>query len=205
MLHPIAFVPALHAWLTAPIVVTWEEHLVALALSLKGLKFGSNIDGSVAVVADVERNDTYGIAGNEKFVAQLIVEHEGKDAVEVLEKVDALFTIEGKDDFAIGTRLEVVEARQTATNFLMVVYLSVDGQNQLPFALSGRSIEGLSPTLWVDNAESLMGKNGRTAHIDSTPIWSAMAQFLAHRQRFITQLLRLFPDIQDCYYTTHVI
>ena len=112
--------------------MAWKEGLVTLALSFEGLQFGGHIDGAVAVVANIERYDADGVAGNQELVLLLVVEHEGEDATQVLEEVDALFAIEGKDDLTVAARLELILSGITAANLLMVIYLAVDSQHLLP-------------------------------------------------------------------------
>ena len=68
--------------------------LVALALSFERLQFGGHINRAVAVIANIKRYDTDRVAGNQKLVALLIVEHKRKDTAEVFEEVDAFLAIQ---------------------------------------------------------------------------------------------------------------
>ena len=121
-------------------------------------------------------NDTYGVAGNEELVALLIVEYEGKDAAEIFQKVDALVAIEGEDDLAVATRLEVILAGILLADVLMVIYLAIHGQHLLMV----RRIQRLTARLRVDNAQSLVSQDGRAAAIDATPVRSAVTDLLTH-------------------------
>ena len=131
VLHPVATVVPLLTGIDTPIVVAGQEGLVTLALALEGFQFGGDVDGAIAIVTYIKRYDADGVAGYEELIALLIVEHKGKDAAEVLEEVDALLAIEGKDDLTIGTRLELVLTGKAATDFLMVVNLAIDGKHLL--------------------------------------------------------------------------
>ena len=176
--HPIATVIPFHAGLFAPIVMTRQERLVTFALAFECLQFGGHVEGAIAVVANVERYDADGVAGDEEGVTLLVVEHEGEDAAQVLEKVDAFLTVERQNDFAIAARLERILPGHTTANVLMVVNLAIHRQNLLAV---GR-IKWLPSTLGIDDAQSLMGKDGGATTIDAAPIGTAMTYFLTHFQ-----------------------
>ena len=176
--HPIATVIPLHARLFAPIVMTWQERLVTFALAFECLQFGGYVEGAIAVVANVEWYDADGVAGDEEGVTLLVVEHEGEDAAQVLEKVDAFLTVERQNDFAIATRLECILSGHTSANFLMVVNLAIHRQDLLAVGC----IKRLPATLGIDDAQSLMGKDGGATTIDAAPIGTAMTYFLTHFQ-----------------------
>ena len=177
-----------------------QEGLVALALALQRLQLGSHIDGAVAVVADIEGNDTDGVTGDEEGVALLVVEDEGEDAVEVLQEVDALLAIERQDDLAIAARAELIVVGQTAADVLMVVDLAVDGQH---LTAVGRE-EGLAARLGIDDAQALVGQDGGGAAIDAAPVRPAVTDFLTHTQSLLTQRLRRLLNVQQSYDATHV-
>ena len=73
----------------------------------------------------------------------------------------------------------------------MVIDFAIDGQHLF---LVGR-IEGLSAALGVDDAQSLMGEDGTPAAVYTTPIWTAVADFLTHLQGLLTQFCCLFLDV----------
>ena len=81
----------------------------------------------------------------------------------------------------------------------MIVNLAVHCQ----YLLLVRRKQWLSATLWVDNRQSLMGEYGRATTIYSTPVRSAVTDFLTHLQCLIAQRMRLLLYIQYCYYSTH--
>ena len=39
ILEPIALIVTFHAWLTAPVIMAWQEGLIALTLTLEGFQF----------------------------------------------------------------------------------------------------------------------------------------------------------------------
>ena len=176
--HPIATVIPLHTWLFAPIVMTWQERLVTFALAFERLQFGGHVEGAIAVVANVEWYDADGVTGDEEGVTLLVVEHEGEDAAQVFQKVDAFFSVECQYDFAITARLERILADHATANFLMVVNLAIHRQDLLAV---GR-IKRLPATLGIDDAQSLMGKDGGATTIDAAPIGTAMTYLLTHFQ-----------------------
>ena len=129
ILHPVATIVPLHAWVNTPIVMTWQEWLVALTLAFEGFQLAGYINRAVAVVTNIKRNHANRVAGNEKLVLLFVVEHKGKDAAEVFQEVDALLTIEGQDDLAVRACLELVLTSIATTNLLVVIYLSIDSQH----------------------------------------------------------------------------
>ena len=58
----------------------------------------------------------------------------------------------------------------------MVIDFAVDGQH----LLSIRAVEGLPTRLRVNDAQPFMGQDGRATAKDSTPVRSAVTDFLTH-------------------------
>ena len=140
VLHPIATIVPFHSWVYTPIVVSGQEGLIALALAFEGFQFGGDIHGAVAVISNIKRYHADGVAGNQELVALFIVEHESEDTTEVFEEVNALLTIQSQDNLTVGARLKLVLSGKAATDLLMVVNLTIHGQDLFTV---GR-IEGLS-------------------------------------------------------------
>ena len=201
VLHPVAAVVPFLTRRHAPIVVARQERLVALALAFEGLEFAGDIDGAVAVVANIKRYDANGVTGYEEFVALLVVKHKGKDTAEVFEEVDALLAIKRQDNFTVGARLELVLSGIAATNLLMVIDFAVDSQHLLLV----RRIQRLTTRFRVHDAQTLVGKDGASATIDTTPVRSAVTDFLTHLQYFLAELMRLLLNIQYSNDSTHKI
>lgn len=91
--------------------MSWEEGLVVVALSFECFEFAGDIDTSVGVVADVERNDAYGVSGDEEGVVVDIVEREGEDAAEPFDELGECvgvgsgflpLSVECEDDLTVG-------------------------------------------------------------------------------------------------------
>jgi hypothetical protein len=171
--------------------VARQERLVALTLAFQSLEFTGHIDGAVAVISYIKRYHTNGVTGYEELVLLFVVEHKGKDAAEVFEEVDAFLTVESKDYLAVATGLKLILAGIAATNLLVVINLTIDSQ----YLFTVWREQGLTTTLRVNDAQSLMGKDGRAATVDTTPVRSAVTDLLTHLQRFITQSLCLLLDI----------
>ena len=93
-----------------------EEGLVTFTLSFESLQFGGDIDGAVAVVANIKRYDTDGVAGNEKLITLLVVEGKSEDTAEVLKEIDAFLTIERKDNLTVRTCLELILSFTASTS-----------------------------------------------------------------------------------------
>jgi hypothetical protein len=214
--EPVALIVAFHAWLLAPVVVTWQEWLVTLALAFQSFEFAGHIDSAISVITNVKRYNTDRVTGNEEFIRLLVVEHKGKDAAELFQHPANLFVsattplalrrgaggeapIQGEDDLTIATRLKLILTSIATTNLLVVIDLAIDSQHLFAVWREQR----LSTTLWVHDTQSLMGKDGRPTTIDTTPVRSAMADLLTHLQRFVTQSLCLLLYIQYCYDSTH--
>ena len=156
VLHPVSTIIPLHAWIHAPVVMAGQERLIALALTFEGLQLGSHIDSAVAVVAYIKRDHPDRIAGNQELILFLVVEHEGEDATQLFEEIDALVAIEGQYHLTVGTRLELILPRIAATDFLMVIDLAIHGKHQFLI----RREEGLSTRLRVHDTQALMRQDG---------------------------------------------
>ena len=48
-----------------------------------------------------------------------------------------------------------------------------------------------------------MGQNSRASAIDTAPVGTTVADFLTHAQGFLSEFLRLLPNIENCYDSTH--
>lgn len=81
----------------------------------------------------------------------------------------------------------------------MIINLAIDCQNNIAIG----TVKGLTARLWIDNAQALMGKDGRATTVDATPVGATVADLLTHLQGFLTQFMRLLLNIQYCYYSTH--
>ena len=127
VLHPVTTIIPFYTRRHAPIVMPRQEGFVTFALSFKGFQFGSHVDSTVTVVAYIKRYNANRIAGNEKLIALLVIEHKGEDAREVFEEIDAFLTIECQNHFTVGTCLELILSCIATTNLLMIVDLPIDG------------------------------------------------------------------------------
>ncbi len=207
--HPVARVVALEAGGPAVVVVAGQEGLVVVAMPFKRLELAGHHDLAVGGIAHIERNHPYRVARHQKLVVLGIVEGKGKDAVQLLEHgYDGLVSrhalatqpaVEGQDDLAVAAGEKPVGAAQPCTQLAVIVDLAVHGQHLL--AVGG--IEGLAARLGVDDAQALVGQNGRTAAIDAAPVGAAVTQLAAHAQRHVAQLGALLSYIENCYYSTH--
>ena len=70
--------------------------------------------------------------------------------------MDALLTIEGEDHLTVGARLELILTCIATTDLLMVVDLAIHCQHLLAIGREQR----LSPTLRIDDTQSLVGEDG---------------------------------------------
>ena len=196
---PLAPVPPLHAGVAAPVAVAGQEGFVALALAFQGFQFRCYVDGAVGIVPDVQGDHADGIAGDQEGVLLLVVQHEGENAVQFVQEVRTLVAIQGKDDLAVAARAEIIFPGIAPPDFLVVVNLSVHGQNLPPV---GRK-QGLPARFGIDDAETFVGKDGAAATPDTAPIRASVPDFPAHFQGLTPQLGALLTDFQDTGNSTH--
>ena len=88
-----------------------------------------------------------------------------------------------------------------STQGLMVVYFAVHRQHLL--AVGG--IKRLTARLGVDDAQTLVGKNGRPSAVDAAPVGTTMTDFLTHSQGLLTEFGTLLTDVEEGDYSTHII
>ena len=88
--------------------MSWKKRLISFALPFKRFQFAGHIHFSIAVVANIKWYHANGVASDEKLVALGIVEGEGEDAAEVVEKVDALLAIQCQYNLAVAARLKLI-------------------------------------------------------------------------------------------------
>ena len=177
-----------------------QEGFVLFAETFQGFQLAGNVHGAVAVIAYIKRYNANGVAGYQECILLLVVEGKGKDAGEVLQKVDAFLALEGQNHLAVAACMKVILTGIASADFLMIVDLTVHGQDLL---LVG-AVERLAATFGVNDRESLMCQDGRAATVDSTPVRSAVTDFLTHTQRLLSQLLRLLLDIKYGYNSTPI-
>ena len=127
--------------------MSWQKWLILVAEAFKGFELAGAVHAPFVVMAYVERNHAYGVAGNEEIIGFLIIQCEGEDAVEVFEKVDAFVAVKGKDNLAVATGLKAVGILVTGADVAVVVNLAVDCKNLL--AVGGE--QWLAATFGVDD------------------------------------------------------
>ena len=205
VVHPIALPPAMHLGLAAVIVVTGQEGAVVAALPFEGLQLAGHAQGAVGMAADVQGDDTDGVAGYQVLVAYRIVEGKGIDAVELLQHprpvavvVAQGLLVEGQYDLAVAARQEGVVGH-ALPQVAVVVNLAVHGQD----ACAVLRKEGLASALRVDDGEAFVRQYGRRAAVDAAPVGAAMAYLLRHVQGLLPQHFRWLPYIKYTYYSTH--
>ena len=81
----------------------------------------------------------------------------------------------------------------------MIIDLTVDGKDLLAI----RRIQWLSATFRIDDGKTFVSQDGTAAYINTTPVRSAMTDFLRHSKHFVSQFLGLRFDIEDTYDSTH--
>ena len=78
------------------------------------------------VVTHVERNDANRVAGNQEEIFLFVVKREGKNTIQILHEMNALFLVKSQDDFTVRTCLEFIIVLQLFTQFAVVVNLTID-------------------------------------------------------------------------------
>ena len=81
----------------------------------------------------------------------------------------------------------------------MIIDFTVDGKDLLAI----RRVQWLSATFRIDDGKTFVSQDGTAAYINTTPVRSAMTDFLRHSKRFVSQFLGLRFDIEDTYDSTH--
>ena len=132
------------------------------------------------------------VAGNEEFVILLVVQGKGEYSVEVFDEVGSLLLVQCQYYLAVAARLETESVGILSPYFLVVVYLSVYGKD----LLAVRREQGLLAALGVYDAQPLVSQYRTLATIYAAPVWSAMANLLAHAQGFFPQACCLLLDVE---------
>ena len=203
VVRPVAVVIARHAGRFAPVEMSGQEGLIAVALPFQSLQLAGDIDHAVGIVADVEGDDADGVAGNEEGIAFDIIEGKGEDAAQLLHHGSDVGgsglgvgrhhgAIEGEDDLAVAARLEEIAVVHTPTKVLMIIDFAIDGEHLL--LVGGK--EGLSARLRIDDAQAFMGKDGGATAVDAAPVGTTMPDFLTHSQRLLTEFRTLHADVE---------
>ena len=105
-------------------------HLGAEADEVLGL--AREDDGSVLVVAVVERADADRVAGGDIFPGFAVVEDEGELRVEHREHPDPVLPVHRQQDLAVGAACEGVFARKGGFEFLIAVNFAVADKQAVP-------------------------------------------------------------------------
>ena len=137
--EPVALIPAGRLRVAAAQIAARLEFLQRAADAFEGLQFGGDVVVAVVVPSFIQRDDADGIAADEKHVLLRVIEGEGEDALQLVEKIRAIFNIKRQKHFAVGLSLELITAFQFAPQLLVVVDFAVDGQN----VASVRAVERL--------------------------------------------------------------
>ena len=82
----------------------------------------------------------------------------------------------------------------------MVINLTIDGENLFPVGGKQR----LSAAFRVHDGEAFMRQNSCLSTVDTTPVRTAVTDFLTHTKGFLPEHLRLL-DIEYSYDSTHTI
>ena len=156
--------------------MSWREGFILVALSLERLQLAGGIYRAVLVVTYVEGYDAHVVARYEPRVFFSVIEHEGEDAVELVDEVGAIELVEGEDDFAVAASLKIVHASQFASQVLMVVYLAIHRQH---FLAVGRE-ERLLARQGVNDSQSLVCQHGFSVTIHPAPVGTAVPYLCRH-------------------------
>ncbi len=132
----------------------------------QGLELGSHVEIAVFVAPGVQRHDPHRVAGDQVAAALLVVEHEGENAVEVVQEIGAALLVEGEDHFAVRAGGELVGRGEATLELLVVVDLAVDRQHLLAVA----AVERLGAVFDVDDGQPLVGQDRLVAGVDAAPV-----------------------------------
>ena len=177
-----------------------QERLVAFALPFQGLQLAGDIDLSVSVVkADIQRNDSDGVAGDQESIFFCVIECKCENPVQFLQEIRSLVAVQGENDLTIAARTEIIFPGVAAADLLMVVDLAVHCQHLLPV----RGEERLSAGLRVHDAQALVGHDGAPAAPDAAPVRPPVPKFAAHPESLPAHGVGLFANVENAGYSTH--
>ena len=199
IIHPVAGIPTFHFLFFTMVIVSRKEGFVIFAETFESFQFTAYIHLSICIIPDIKRYNADRVAGNEKLVFFFIVECECENTVKLFQEVYAFVFIKRKYHFAIASCLKFITSGILCTYVPMIVYLTVYGKYHF---MVGR-VERLPSTFRVDDRKAFVCQDGTAAYIDTTPVRSAMTDFLCHTQCFVPQFFRLVLYIEYSCYSTH--
>ncbi len=112
------------------------------------------------------------IAGNKIGVLLIIIKNEGKHPLQLINKRDALFFKQGQNNFAVGTGFKWVGTRQIFRQRLVIIDLTIHGENMLIILTDER----LRTSVYINNGQPFMTQNGIIIIPNPRPVRAAMAQ-----------------------------
>ena len=201
ILRPLPSVPASHLPLAAPVIVSGQEGLVALAHTLESLQLTGAADAPLAVFADVKRYHPDGVACDEILVPLLIIERESEYSVQFLDEVHALVAIEREYHLTVAARAESVFSGIARAYLAVVVYLPVHRENLFSVGREQR----LSSALRVDDRQPFMTQYGRPSAVNAAPVRSAVPYLPRHAESLCPQRAHVALYIKYGSYSTHTL
>ena len=147
----------------------------------------------------VERLDADPIARRKDALLTGIPDGEREHAVQSFETAFPQLFVEMEDDFGIALRAELMMTREFATQFDVVVDLTIEGDPDRPVFVA----HGLTPGVEIDDRESLVAKCGWAIDVNAFAVRSSMCDAVEHRAKeFRVRGERAFAS-DDAGYTAH--
>src|SRR5690606_5437149 len=137
---------------------------------------------------------------NEIFVPHTVVQGKTENAVHIIHKVHSLFLVEGQNHLTIGLCLEFVFSLKLFSQFPMVVYFPVRGQNKSAIGTQ----QWLFTRSRINNCQSLMGQYRTIIGMDATPIRATVPNFFGHFQNAGPECLTGLLQIKCTNNSTHL-
>ncbi|MNK84157.1 hypothetical protein D3C87_1039970 [compost metagenome] len=154
----------------------------------------------------VERLDAEPVPHQHQFLARLIPDGEGEDAVQLVDHVRLPLEVAAQEHFGIALRGEPVpQGFQLLTQFAVVVDLAVvgqHGQRDVPLrALRGK--HGLGATRRIDDREPAMAQGHVEARPGPAVVRATLTQGLGHGLDGPAFLLEVTLEVEPPGYSTH--
>ena len=108
-----------------------QEGFVAFAEAFECLQLTGAIEGAVAVVTDIQRDNPDGVTGQQELVALLVIQGKCKDAVQLLQEIDTLVAVESQYHLAVAPGLELIPAFVAMPDVAVVVDFAIHGKHLL--------------------------------------------------------------------------
>ena len=107
------------------VIMSWRKRQDFVGQPHQIFRFAGKQDRAVSVVAVIQRADTDGVTGGDKFFLLSVIENAGKLRVQLFKHADAVFFIHGQQHFAVGLAVKGVVPGKRLFELFKAVNLAV--------------------------------------------------------------------------------